>query len=459
MTRFDYDLFVIGAGSGGVRAARVAAGYGARVAIAEERFLGGTCVNVGCIPKKLFSYAAHFREDFEDAEGFGWKAGRLRFDWTQLRQNKDREIARLNGVYERLLEASGVTLLRGRARVLGPHRVRVGERNYTAGHLLVATGARAVVPPIPGAELGITSDAAFFLEALPKRALVVGGGYIAVEFASIFNGLGVETTLAYRGPHLLRGFDDEVRQFLAGEMEKKGVRILFNTRVLALRAGAGGRREVCFGDGREEAFDLVMFATGRAPSSRGFGLEETGVKLAENGAIVVDEAFRSSVPSIYALGDVIDRLKLTPVAIHEAMAFAQTRFGASPKPMDYENVPTAVFSHPNVGAVGLTEARARERYSRVDVYTTAFRPLKLSLTPREERTFMKLVVDGATDRVLGVHMVGPEAGEVVQGFAVALQVGATKAQFDATVGIHPTLAEEFVTMRERKPEPGAVGLA
>ncbi|GIX27954.1 MAG: glutathione reductase [Burkholderiales bacterium] len=459
MTRFDYDLFVIGAGSGGVRAARVAAGYGARVAIAEERFLGGTCVNVGCIPKKLFFYAAHFREDFEDAEGFGWKVGHLRFEWRRLREHKDREIARLNGVYERLLEASGVTLLRGRARVLGPHRVRVGERNYTADHLLVATGAHAVVPPIPGAALGITSDAAFFLEALPKRVLVVGGGYIAVEFASIFNGLGVETTLAYRGPHLLRGFDDDVRQFLASEMEKKGIRILFNTRVLALRAGAGGCREVCFGDGREEAFDLVLFATGRAPSSRGFGLEEAGVKLAENGAIVVDDAFRSSVPSIYALGDVIDRLKLTPVAIHEAMAFAQTRFGASPKPMDYENVPTAVFSHPNVGAVGLTEAQARERYSRVDVYTTAFRPLKLSLTPREERTFMKLVVDRATDRVLGVHMVGPEAGEVVQGFAVALQVGATKAQFDATVGIHPTLAEEFVTMRERKPEPGAAGFA
>jgi glutathione reductase (NADPH) len=453
--RFDYDLFVIGAGSGGVRAARMAAGYGARVAIAEERFLGGTCVNVGCIPKKLLSYAARFREDFEDAPGFGWNVGPPSFEWERLRENKDREIARLNDVYERLLEASGVRLLRGRARVLGPHRVRVGERDYTAGHLLVATGARAVVPPIPGATLGITSDAAFFLEALPKRALVVGGGYIAVEFASIFNGLGVETTLAYRGPHLLRGFDDDVRQFLAGEMEKKGIRILFNTQVLALEADAGGRRRACFGDGTVETFDLVMFATGRSPSSRGFGLEEAGVELAGNGAIVVDDAFRSSVPSIYALGDVIDRLKLTPVAIHEAMAFAQTHFGASARRMDYENVPTAVFSHPSVGAVGLTEAQARERYSRVDVYTTAFRSLKLTLTPRKERTFMKLVVDGATDRVLGVHMVGPEAGEVVQGFAVAVKGGATKAQFDATVGIHPTLAEEFVTLREKRPEPEA----
>lgn len=447
---YDYDLFVIGAGSGGVRAARMAAGYGARVAIAEEHFLGGTCVNVGCIPKKLFSYAAHFREDFEDARGFGWNVGTLNFEWERLRENKDREIARLNEVYQRLLEAAGVRLLRGRARVLGPHRVQVGERDYTAGHLLVATGAHAVVPPIPGAELGITSDAAFFLPSLPKRALVVGGGYIAVEFASIFNGLGVDTTLAYRGPHLLRGFDDDVRQFLAGEMEKKGIRILFNTQVLALKAGASGRRKVCFGDGTEEVFDLVLFATGRAPSSRGFGLEETGVKLADNGAIMVDEAFRSSVPSIYALGDVIDRLKLTPVAIHEAMAFAQTHFGASARRMDYENVPTAVFSHPSVGTVGLTEAQARERYCRVEVYASAFRPLKLTLTPRQERTFIKLVVDGLTDRVLGVHMVGPDAGEVVQGFAVAIKGGATKALFDATVGIHPTVAEELVSLRQKR---------
>ncbi|MFZ5555603.1 MAG: glutathione-disulfide reductase [Pseudomonadota bacterium] len=453
MTKFDYDLFVIGAGSGGVRAARLAASFGARVAIAEERFLGGTCVNVGCVPKKLFSYAAHFRDEFEDAEGFGWDAPTRTFDWPTLRENKNREIERLNAVYGRLLEASGVTLLHGRARVTGAREVELDGRRLTAGRILVATGSHAVKPEIRGAELGFTSDAMFFLPGLPRRALVVGGGYIAVEFASILNGFGAETTLAYRGPHLLRGFDDDVRVFLADEMRKKGLRILLNTEVIELQDAGGGAREACFDDGSMETFDLVLFATGRRPASAGFGLEELGVRLTESGGIDVDEDFASSVPSIFALGDVIDRVKLTPVAIHEAICFANTQFNDRPLRMDYENIPSAVFSHPNVGTVGLPEAAARAKLGAVDVYTSQFRPLKLTLTESPERTFMKLVVDGASDRVVGVHMVGPDAGEVVQGFAVALKCGATKAQFDATVGIHPTSAEELVTLRERRPPP------
>ena len=453
MAKYDYDLFVIGAGSGGVRAARLAASLGARVAIAEERFLGGTCVNVGCIPKKLFSYAAHYRDEFEDAAGFGWDAPTRTFDWTALRENKNREIERLNGIYGRLLEASGATLIRGRARLAGAQAVEVGGRRVSAERILVATGSYAVRPEIRGAELGVISDAMFFLPELPRRALVVGGGYIAVEFASILNGLGVETTLAYRGPHLLRGFDDDVRVFLAEEMRKKGLRILLNTDVIELTDAGGGRREACYNDGTMETFDLVLFATGRRPASGGLGLEEAGVRLTDTGGVEVDDAFASSVPSIFALGDVIDRVKLTPVAIHEAVCFAHTQFNGRRLRMDYENIPSAVFSHPNVGTVGLAEAAARAKHGEVDVYTSQFRPLKLTLTSSEERTFMKLVVERAGDRVVGVHMVGPEAGEIVQGFAVALRCGATKAQFDATVGIHPTAAEELVTLRERRPPP------
>ncbi|HSO06432.1 MAG TPA: glutathione-disulfide reductase [Pelomicrobium sp.] len=453
MPKYDYDLFVIGAGSGGVRAARLSASFGARVAIAEDRFLGGTCVNVGCVPKKLFSFAAHYRDEFEDAAGFGWEAPTRTFDWPTLRENKNREIERLNGIYGRLLEASGVELVRGRARIVGPQEVAVGDRRITAKRILVATGSSAVKRDIRGAELGVTSDAMFFLPELPRRALVVGGGYIAVEFASILNGLGTETTLAYRGAHLLRGFDDDVRVFLAEEMRKKGVRILLNTDVIELTDAGGGRREACYNDGTMETFDLVLFATGRRPASGGLGLEALGVRLTDTGGVEVDDAFASSVPSIFALGDVIDRIKLTPVAIHEAICFANAQFNGRPLRMDYENVASAVFSHPNIGTVGLTEAAARGRYGEIDVYTSQFRPLKLTLTSSEERTFMKLVVDRAGDRVVGVHMVGPEAGEIVQGFAVALKCGATKAQFDATVGIHPTAAEELVTMRERRPPP------
>lgn len=453
MTSFDYDLFVIGAGSGGVRAARLSASFGARVAIAEERYLGGTCVNVGCVPKKLFSYAAHFHEDFDDARGFGWSMEAPRFDWPTLRDNKNREIQRLNGVYQRLLENAGVKLLWGRAGILDEHTVVVDSTRCTARHILVATGSRATKPAVPGAELAITSDQAFFLERFPRRALVVGGGYIAVEFASIFNGLGAETTLSYRGTQVLRGFDDEVRDFLGTEMQKKGMRILLGSHVTGIAAAEGGARRVRFQDGSEQEFDLVMYATGRDPNSRGFGLEGTAVAVADNGAIRVDPQFRTSVPSIYAIGDVIDRIKLTPVALAEGICVANTLFNHRPMTMDYADVPSAVFSHPNVGTVGLTEAQARERLPAVDIYASSFRALKHTVSGRDERTLMKLVVDGESGRVVGAHMVGPDAGETIQGIAVAIKCGATKAQFDTTIGIHPTAAEEFVTLREKRADP------
>ncbi len=428
-----------------MRASRVAASYGARVAVAEAGRFGGTCVNVGCIPKKLFSYAAHFREDFHIAQSFGWTLGEPRFDWATLLANKDREIARLNGVYEGALTRAGAHILRGRATVADPHTVELGGRRYSARHILVATGSWPHLPEIPGRELGITSNEAFHLEKLPRRALVVGGGYIAVEFASIFNGLGVQTTLAYRGEHLLRGFDGELGPRLAEEMKKKGVAIRLQSSVARLDPGI----DVSYEDGSRQQVDLVLFATGRWPNTAGLGLEGAGVKLAADGAVVVDALSKSSVDSIHAIGDVTNRLNLTPVATAEGMALARTLFRDEPTAMDHDQVPTAVFSDPNVATVGLSEERARERHGKVDIYKTAFRALKLTLGGHEERTFMKLVVDAASQRVLGAHMLGPDAGEIIQGIGIAVKLGATKAQFDATVGIHPTAAEEFVTMRER----------
>jgi len=449
---YDYDLITIGGGSGGVRASRMSANFGARVALIEERKLGGTCVNVGCIPKKLLSYAAHYADDFTDAGGFGWSVGSRHFEWAPLIANKDREIARLNGVYARLLSDAGVTVIEARGRLIDAHTVQAGERTLTAQHILVATGGWPVVPQIPGAELAITSNEAFHLACLPARAVLVGGGYIAMEFASIFNGLGVKTTLVYRGRQLLRGFDRELGQVLAEEMAQKGIEILLDTNIERIERKSGALA-VQFASGETRETDLVMYATGRAPNSRGLGLEEAGVALAANGALKVDDFFRSSVPSVYAIGDVIDRIQLTPVATAEGTFLANTLFNNSPRRMDYDNVPTAVFSHPNVATVGLGEDEARKRYGEVEVYATRFRPLKATLSGSAERVFMKLVVDRKTDRVLGVHMVGAEAGEVIQGFAVALKCGATKAQFDATVGIHPTGAEEFVTMRAPRPAP------
>jgi glutathione reductase (NADPH) len=428
-----------------VRASRFAASYGARVAVAESDRFGGTCVNVGCIPKKLFAYAAHTREDFEVARSFGWTLGEPKFDWPTLLANKDREIARLNGVYEGVLAKAGAQILRGRATVVDAHTVEFGGKRYGARHILVATGSWPLLPQIPGRELAITSNEAFHLAKLPRRALVVGGSYIAVEFASIFQGLGVETTLAYRGPRLLRGFDGELGERLAEEMRKKGVAIRLRSNPARLDQGI----RVTYEDGSVQEVDLVMFATGRKPNTAGLGLEGAGVKLAADGAVAVDAYSKSSVDSIHAIGDVTNRLNFTPVATAEGMALAKTLFQGEPTAMDHDNVPTAVFSNPNVAAVGLSEERARERYGRVDIYKTAFRALKLTLGAHEERTFMKLVVDAASQRVLGAHMIGPDAGEIIQGIGIAVKLGATKAQFDATIGIHPTAAEEFVTMRER----------
>ncbi|MBK8064384.1 MAG: glutathione-disulfide reductase [Betaproteobacteria bacterium] len=449
MPQYDFDLFTIGAGSGGVRASRVSAGYGARVAVAEEARLGGTCVNVGCIPKKLFSYAAHFREDFHDAAGFGWSLPEPSFDWPTLLANKDREIARLNGIYGRLLANAGATLIEHRATLVDAHTVECGGRRYTAEHILVATGSWPVLPEIPGRELAITSNEAFHLERLPTSIIIVGGGYIAVEFASIFNGLGVDTTLVYRGPRLLRSFDAELGTRLAAEMLAKGVKIRFEADIAALTRDPSGALAASFRDGSAGTAGAVMFATGRLPNTRGIGLEAAGVQLTRDGAILVNDYLQSSVPSIHALGDVTHRNNLTPVATAEGMALAKTLFRSTPTRIDYQNIPTAVFSIPNVATVGLSEQEARQRHRRIDIYKTGFRALKHTLTGNEEKTFMKLVVNAENERVLGAHMIGPDAGEVIQGIAIALKCGATKPQFDATIGIHPTAAEEFVTLREK----------
>jgi glutathione reductase (NADPH) len=451
---YDFDLFTIGAGSGGVRASRMSASYGARVAIAEERYLGGTCVNVGCIPKKLFAYGAHYAEDFEDAAAFGWKVERKGFDWKTLVANKDKEIKRLNGIYRNILESNKVTIYEARARLIDAHTIEVGGERVTAANILVATGGWPVVPDIPGKEHAITSNEAFHLPDLPRRAIVVGGGYIAVEFAAIFHGFGAHVTQLYRGPLFMRGFDIDVRKTLAEEMRKKGIDLHFDADIARIEK-TGGALAVTLKDGSTLVADAVMYATGRAPNTRHLGLEKAGVGLDQDGAIVVDDRFRTSVPHIYALGDVIDRMQLTPVAIGEAMVLSANLFKGANRAMDYADVPTAVFSNPNVGTAGLTEEEARQRHGAIEIYRTAFRPLKHTMTLREERTMMKLVVDKASDRVVGCHMVGPDAGEIVQGLAVALKCGATKAQFDATVGIHPTAAEEFVTLRTPVAEPVA----
>jgi glutathione reductase (NADPH) len=431
-----------------VRASRVSASYGAKVAIAESHLFGGTCVNVGCIPKKLFSYAAHWREEFEIAQAYGWSTGVPRFDWPTLLANKDKEIARLNGVYERVLSVAGVEIHRGRATVLDPHTVEVNGRRHSAKHILIATGSWPVIPQIPGREHAITSNEAFHLERLPARALVVGGGYIALEFASIFQGLGVKTTLSYRGRRLLRGFDADLGERIADEMRHKGVAIHFGGEPASIIKHADCL-EVCYTDGPHQKTDLVLFATGRKPNTANLGLERIGVKLAADGAVIVDQYSRSSIDSIHAVGDVTNRINLTPVATAEAMWLARTLFRGEPTPVDHDYVPTAVFANPNLATVGLSEQQARERYGAVEIYKAYFRPLKLTLTEKKERVFMKLVVDQASQRVLGAHMIGPDAGEIIQGLAIAVKLGVTKAQLDATIGIHPTVAEEFVTMREK----------
>ena len=448
MPDYDFDLFVIGAGSGGVRAARVSASYGARVAVAEESDLGGTCVNVGCIPKKMFTYAAHFAKDFTDARGFGWDAGEPPFHWPTLLANKDAEIKRLNGIYRTILENNGVKIFEARATLADSHTIQVGGDVVTVENILVATGGWPVVPDIPGRELAITSNEAFHLSELPKRAIVVGGGYIAVEFTGIFHGLGVDVTQLYRGPLFLRGFDPDVRSHLAQEMKKKGIDLRFDSNPAKIERREGGLTAT-LEDGATIEADVILYATGRAPNSSGIGLEECGVEMRDNGALIIDDGFRTSCANIFALGDVTDRLQLTPVAIAEAMAFAATLFKGEPTAMDYTDVPTAVFSQPPIGTVGMTEEAARAEFGAVDIYRSTFRALKNTLSGNEEQTMMKLIIEPKSDRVVGCHMVGPDAGEITQGLGIALKCGATKAQFDATVGIHPTAAEEFVTMRDK----------
>ncbi|WP_332763106.1 glutathione-disulfide reductase [Pseudomonas koreensis] len=445
---YDFDLYVIGAGSGGVRAARFAAGFGAKVAVAESRYLGGTCVNVGCVPKKLLVYGAHFAEDFEQASGFGWNLGEANFDWATLIANKDREINRLNGIYRNLLVNSGVTLHEAHAKIVGPHEVEVKGERFTAKNILIATGGWPQIPEIPGSEHAIGSNEAFFLKELPKRVLVVGGGYIAVEFAGIFHGLGANTTLLYRGDLFLRGFDGAVRKHLHEELTKRGMDLQFNADIARIDKQADGSLKATLKDGRVLEADCVFYATGRRPMLDNLGLENTGVQLDDKGFIKVDDEYQTTEPSILALGDVIGRVQLTPVALAEGMAVARRLFKPEHyRPVDYKMIPTAVFSLPNIGTVGLTEEQAREAGHEVVIFESRFRPMKLTLTECQEKTLMKLVVDGRTDKVLGCHMVGPDAGEIVQGLAVALKAGATKRDFDDTIGVHPTAAEEFVTMR------------
>ncbi|MFJ2989510.1 glutathione-disulfide reductase [Collimonas sp. NPDC087041] len=449
---FDVDLFVIGAGSGGVRAARFSAGFGARVAVAESRYLGGTCVNVGCVPKKFLVYGAHYSEDYAIASSFGWTSSKPQFDWPTLIANKNREIHRLNNVYRGLLENSGVALHEGHARLLDPHTVEINGQRISAANILIATGGWPQVPDIPGREYATTSNEAFFLKEMPRRVLVIGGGYIAVEFASIFHGLGAQTSLLYRGDLFLRGFDQGVREHLKDEFTKKGVDLQFKADIARIDKQADGSLAATLRDGRVLETDCVFYATGRRPMLDDLGLENVNVALTDKGFVKVDQEYRSSEPSILALGDVIGRVQLTPVALAEGMAVARRLFRPDEyHPVDYQLIPTAVFSLPNIGTVGLSEEQARSAGHQLKIFETRFRPMKLSLGDFHEKTFMKLVVDAVSDKVLGCHMVGPDAGEIIQGIAVALRAGATKRVFDETIGIHPTSAEEFVTLRTPLP--------
>jgi len=460
---FDFELFVIGGGSAGVRAARMAGQRGGRVALAEAlgpQGMGGTCVNVGCIPKKLYSYAAHYAESAHESHGFGWEGPAPTLNWATLKANRAREISRLNGVYTQLLVGSGVSVFDGFARIDGAHQITLatlnadgtpGHQRFTAQHILIATGGTPHVPHFVGREHVITSNEVFDLEPFPQRLMVVGGGYIASEFASIFNGLGAQVTQLYRGEQILRSFDDEVRHFVAAEMRKSGVDLRLGTDVVDVRKTDDGLL-VELGEGQSVMVDAVLYATGRVPNVQGMGLEALGVAQGALGEVIVNEHYRTNVPSIFAVGDVTNRMQLTPVALGEAMVVVDQLFGPAagktPRSMSYEFIPTAIFTHPNVGTVGYSEAAAREQFGDITIFRSEFKSLKHTLSGSSERTLMKLVVDTASDRVVGLHMVGAEAGEIVQGFAVAMKAGATKAVFDSTIGIHPTAAEELVTMRE-----------
>ncbi len=447
MSEFDFDLFVIGAGSGGVRAARIAAGYGARVGICESSRVGGTCVIRGCVPKKLLSYAAHFHEEFEDAAGYGWEVGETRFSWSRLIENKDREIDRLNQVYLGLLENSGVKLFPVHGKLLNSHQVQLGEDIVSADKILIATGARPWKPEIPGVEHSITSDEAFHLTSLPETVAVIGGGFIACEFAGIFNGLGSKVVQIYRGEQILRGFDHDVQNTLAAEMQKKGIEIRLKLNVIELIRQPDGLITLKLDDGSELQADTVMFATGRVPNVRGLGLRDAGVEVLPGGMIPVNEYSCTNLHNVFAVGDVTNRVNLTPVALMEGHAFADSEFGGNPRPVNHRFIPSAVFSHPPVATVGFSETEAAVHYGQLEIYRSVFTPMKHSLSGRQEKTMMKLIVQTSTDKVVGLHVVGMDAPEIVQGFAVAIKSGLTKKQFDLTTGIHPTAAEELVTMR------------
>ena len=448
------DLIVIGAGSGGVAAARRAGRYGARVAICEDVRVGGTCVLRGCVPKKLLVYAARAADEIADAAGYGWSIPAPAFDWRRLIRNKNAELDRLNGIYEKMLGDAAVPVLRGRGRVVDAHTVEVNGERHRAARILVATGGRPVVPEIPGAEHTIDSDRALDLDRLPRRLVVAGGGYIAVEFAGIFRKLGAEVTVVIRGERLLRGFDDDLRRHLEDEMRRDGTAVRAGCRVTRVRRTDSGLA-VELTDGATLAADTVLFALGRTPNTRGIGLEDAGVRLRDNGAIVVDRELRTAVPSIWAIGDCTDRRNLTPVAIAEGRALAETWFNDNPSAVSYDNIATAVFSQPPIGTVGLTEEEARRAFGRIAVYRSSFRPMKNTLSGNGGRALMKLVVDAATDRVVGCHLIGPDSPEIVQGVAIAIKCGATKAQFDDTMAIHPTAAEECVTMYDPVAEAAA----
>jgi glutathione reductase (NADPH) len=451
MPQYDYDLFVIGAGSGGVRAARLASMLGKRVGVAEEHRVGGTCVVRGCVPKKFMVYASEFAHDFEVAQGYGWSFPEApTFDWKKFITHKDVEIGRLSGIYASNLMKAGAELVHSKARLKDPHTIEIVDKGLTvtAEQVLIATGGRPVRPNVPGAELGITSEEAFQLPELPKRILIVGGGYIAVEFAGIFNGLGVETHLVYRGTNILKGFDEDVRAHLAAQLERRGITVILGAEHKEIRKTDGGLVSVLT-NGIECETDHVMFATGRRPYVGGLGLEAAGVELSPDGAIKVDDYSRTTQPGIWAIGDVTDRLNLTPVAIREAVAFVETAYKDNPQHFDYDHVPTAVFSQPEVGTVGLTEFEARRKFGQVDVYRAVFRPMKYAFMGLEERVLMKMLVDPKSERVVGVHIVGPEAGEMIQMAAIAVKAGVTKKQWDSTCALHPTIAEEIVTMREK----------
>ncbi|GJQ08355.1 hypothetical protein GpartN1_g146.t1 [Galdieria partita] len=450
---YDYDLIVVGAGSGGVRAARIAGTHGAKVAVIEKAALGGTCVNVGCIPKKLFVYSSHFSHDFEDSKAYGWDVEVKNFQWKRLVENKDKEIHRLNGVYEKLLTNAGVNIIRGHAYLCDAHTVQVNERRYTCQYLLIAAGSWPTIPDIPGKEHAITSNECFYLEKLPEKIIIVGGGYIAVEFAGIFHSLGVSVTQLYRGPLFLRGFDEDVREFLAHQMKLDGIDLRFQVNITRIDKQSDGTLVCTLTDGNVVRGDKVMFATGRHPRLEDLGIENTGVHLGNKNEILVDEYSKTNIDNIYAIGDITNRIQLTPVAIAEGHCFADTIFGNNPRRPSHENVPTAVFSNPCIGTVGLTEEEAREKYDDlIDIYKTSFRPLKHTLTLREEKTFYKLIVHRETRKVIGAHLVSPEAAELAQLLGVCMKAGATKEHFDATIGVHPTSAEELVTMRVKEPE-------